>query len=61
MPACVHVRVRVDSQRAACEAMCSPSASNAIEPNSTPATISTTIIVAVIAITSCVLRSPGRR
>ena len=34
----------------ACEAMCRPSASNAIEPNKIPAAISTTIIVAVIAI-----------
>src|SRR5688572_8768283 len=45
----------------ACEAMCRPSAKSAIEPNSTPAAISTTIMVAVIAITSCVLLSPGRR
>src|SRR6185295_13493935 len=45
---------------AACEAMCRPSASNAIDENRMPATTSTIIMVAVIAITSWVLRSPGR-
>ena len=41
----------------ACELMCQPSASRAIELNHQPATISTTIIAAVIHITARVPRS----
>gem|GEM_PF-5955361 len=42
----------------ACEAMCSPSASSAIEPNKIPATISAAIITAVITTTMMVRVSP---
>jgi len=40
-----------------CELMCTPSASSAMELNQPPATISTTIITAVIHATVRVLRS----
>ena len=43
----------------ACEAMCKPSASSAMEPKTIPAAISMTIIEAVIAMTIRVLASPG--
>ena len=44
----------------ACEAMCRPSASSAMEPYTRPATISTTIITAVTPTTSSVRASPAR-
>jgi len=51
----------VAARAAVWEAMCRPSARSAIEAKASPATISTTIIVAVIAITSSVRPSPGLR
>ena len=45
---------------AAWDAMCIPSANNAIEPNKMPVAISTTIMVAVTAMTRIVRTSPGR-
>jgi hypothetical protein len=43
----------------ACDAMCSPSANKAIDPKTTPAAISKTIVAPVIAMTISVRSSPG--